>query len=70
VTTGTPNCNTLAVIAISAIPPGAVPKIKVAGCKSVAHASANAKPTDKTIMASVPAAAEANQRGAVCTNSR
>ena len=69
-TTGTPNCKTLAVMAISAMPPAEVPKIRVAGCKPVLWAKNRPNPSDKSIMATAPKAAVASQRGAVCTNSR
>ena len=60
----------MAVIDISAMPPGEVPRIMVAGCSPVAQASSQATPAHTTSMASVPTVTEPSQRGAVCRNSR
>jgi hypothetical protein len=65
VTMGTPNCKTLAVMVISAMPPGAVPSTKVAVGKSMAWAINQENSTDRPIMLKVLTPTEANQCGAV-----
>ena len=54
---------------ISAMPPGEVPSKTVAGCRSAAWASSQAKPALAAIMPSVPTATLASQRGAARANS-
>ena len=67
VTMGTPSCSTLAVMDISAMPPGEVPSTRVAGCRPVSLDSSQAKPAQIAIMNRLPTTTEPSQRGAVCT---
>ncbi len=61
---------TLAVMAISAMPPGEVPRIIVAGCCSTPMAMSQPNKAETPSMTAVPMATEASQRGAVLRNSR
>ena len=63
-TVGTPSSSTFAVMHISAMPPGDVASISVAGFSPVARASSHAKAPDTTIITSVPTATAPSQRGA------
>ena len=69
VTAGTPSSSTLAVMHISAMPPGDVASSSVAGCRPVQAERAAAKPADSAIIASVPPATLSSQRGAARANS-
>jgi hypothetical protein len=55
-------------MAISAKPPGDVPKINVAGCKPVAQAKAQPNTPDNSIMPKVPRVTVNNHLGAVRMN--
>ncbi|MCY1251727.1 hypothetical protein D9M72_655320 [compost metagenome] len=64
VTTGTPNCNTFAVIAISAMPPGVVPRIKVGMGAADHHDSSAPRPNANARAVTVKPATAAMKRGA------
>ncbi|KAG1306785.1 hypothetical protein G6F62_015343 [Rhizopus arrhizus] len=64
VTTGTPNCSTFAVIAISAIPPGVVPRIKVGTGATDQYDSSAPSPNANAKAPTVNVATTAIKRGA------